>query len=197
MPAILLVVLAFLLGGCVTRDPLVSSAGAVPSGNWRIERQMDRVTGGPLSSAFLVTQNSSSSAIAFTQPAQLQLGCFKDKPIVRLTFRFKVGSTKNAELGYRFDEKPGREPKVRFVEDYKTVVIEDKADVAQFVNDLATSSILYLRIRSLNAGRSSAEFSLNGAPAAIEAALADCPVSPTPGRPAARTSERANHRRAA
>ena len=86
-------------------------------------------------------------------------------------------------LGYRFDEKPGHEIEARFLHDFKTVVIEDKAEVAWFVGELATSSVLYVHIRSLNAGRSTAEFQLAGAPAAIEAAFAGCPT--TPGRPRA------------
>lgn len=166
-----------LLGACAKRDPLVSTAGATPAGNWRIERQVDRVTGAPLSSAILMTSTSSNSAVAFAQPAQLQLLCFKDEPMVRFAFDFKIGSNRNAALGYRFDDKPGHEPKARFLADFTTAVIEDKADVAQFVGELATSNVLYVRIRSLNAGRSTAEFHLNGAPAAIAAAFADCPVA--------------------
>jgi hypothetical protein len=49
-------------------------------------------------------------------------------------------------------------------------------EVAQFVRDLATSRVLYVRIRSLNAPRTSAEFRVDGAPGAIEAGLAGCPV---------------------
>ena len=95
----------------------------------------------------------------------------------------KIGSNKNATLGYRFDEKPGHEPKARFLADFRTAVLEEKAEVAQFVGELATSNLLYVRIRSLNAGRSTAEFRLNGAPAAIEAAFANCPLSADrPGR---------------
>lgn len=40
-----------LLGGCVTRDPAVSVSNTTPSGNWRIERTVDRITGAPLPSA--------------------------------------------------------------------------------------------------------------------------------------------------
>jgi hypothetical protein len=171
----LLAGLAAALGGCQARDPLVSSAQAMPAGNWRIERQVDRITGAPLSSAFLMTRNSSNSAVPFPKPAMLQLSCFKDQPTVRLAFEFKIGSSRNSEFGYRFDQKPGHEIKVRFA-DLKTVVIEDAGEVTRFVTELASSSVLYVRIRSLNAGRSSAEFQLAGAPAAIEAALARCPV---------------------
>jgi hypothetical protein len=59
--------------------------------------------------------------------------------------------------------------------------------VAQFVNELATAELLYIRIRSLNSGRSTAEFRLNGAPAAIEAAYAGCPL----------TAEQKNRRKSA
>jgi hypothetical protein len=178
---------AFVLGACAARDPVVSTAGAIPAGNWRIERQTDRITGSPLASAFLVTRTSSNSAVDFPQPASLHLSCFKQDPVVRIAFQFKIGSNRNAELGYRFDDKPGHEPQVRFVDDYKTVVIEDQAEVARFVSELASSNSLYLRIRSLNHGRSAAEFKLDGAPAAIEAALADCPVQPPkPAKPPAK-----------
>jgi hypothetical protein len=175
---VLAVVAAVALSACAGRDPLVSNASAVPSGDWRIERQVDRITGAPLSSAFVMTKNSSNSQVDFPQPAQLHLLCFKDQPIVRLVFEFKVGSNKNSVLGYRFDEKPGHEINdARFLQDFKTVVIEEKADVAQFVSELATSEVLYVRIRSLNSGRSTAEFHLKGAPAAIEAGYAGCPLS--------------------
>jgi hypothetical protein len=174
--AVLFVIFPILLSACVARDPLVTYAGAVPSGNWRIERQVDRVTGSPLSSAVLMTNRSSNSAVDFPHPAGLQLSCFKDQPIVRLSFDFKVGSNRNAFLGYRFDDKPGRDVDARFLQNFMTVVIEEKADVAQFVGELATSEVLYVRIRSLNFGRSTAEFSLNGAPAAIEAGYAGCPL---------------------
>jgi hypothetical protein len=180
--AVIVVIAALLLGACAARDPLVSTAaGAKASGNWRIERQVDRVTGAPLSSALLPTRSSSHSGAPFPRPAMLQLTCFKDQPLVRLSFEFKVGSNRNSVLGYRFGEKPGRDIEARFLQDYKTVVIEEKDDVAQFVNELATSNVLYVRIRSLNAGRTTAEFQLDGAPAAIESALAECPL-PAPSR---------------
>ncbi len=120
---VLAVVAAVSLSACATRDPFVSTAGATPSGNWRIERQVDRVTGAPLTSALLTTRSSSHSAVPYPRPAVLQLACFKEQPIVRLAFEFKVGSNRNAMLGYRFDEKPGPEIEARFVQDYKTVVI--------------------------------------------------------------------------
>lgn len=171
---------SLLLGACAARDPYVSASAATAVGNWRVERQTDRITGAPLSSAILRTTNSSQSAVAFTRPAALQIGCFKDQPVVRMAFEFKVGSNRNSVLGYRFDEKPGHEIEARFLQDFKTVVIEERQEVVQFVTELATSNLLYIRIRSLNAGRTAAEFRVDGAPAAIEAALAQCPVTAEP-----------------
>src|SRR5437667_281123 len=150
---------SLLLAACGARDPIVSPSALTPSGNWRVETQVDRITGVAIASAYLTTRKSSHTGVAFPQPALLNLTCFKDQPIARFMFQFKVGSTRNAMLGYRFDEKPGRDSvKVRFVEDYMTVVIEDKTEVAQFLKELGTSSSLYVLIRSLNAGRTSAEF---------------------------------------
>ena len=192
---ILAVMAVLVLSACAARDPFVSNAAAVPSGNWRIERQVDRITGAPLSSAYVITKNSSNTLVGLPQPAQLNLLCFKDQPIVRMVFDFKVGSNKESVLGYRFDDKPGHEVEARFLQDFKTVVIEEKANVAQFVNELATSEVLYVRIRSLNSGRTTAEFRLNGGPAAIEAGFAGCPLSTDQGprRKSAQARERSGH----
>jgi hypothetical protein len=87
-------------------------------------------------------------------------------------------------MGYSFDNRPGRQPAVRVVEDYKTIVIEDQDEVRRFASELATANTLYIRIRSLNALRTSAEFQVDGAPEAIAAAYAGCPLKP----PLTRTS---------
>jgi len=169
---------ALLLAAC-SHDPFVNVSNTISSGEWKIERQIDRVTGAPISSAILVTNHVSNGLIIVPPPASMSLGCFKERPIVLIKFAFKIGSTRNADMGYRFDNKPGHEPRVRIVEDYKSVVIEDQGEVARFVNEMATSDGLYMHIRALNAARTSAEFKLAGAPAAIAAAYALCP--PTPG----------------
>ncbi len=163
------------LSGCVTaRDPaVVPTAALKPAGNWRVERQTDRITGAPISSAFLPTR-SSHTRERYPRSAHVQLACFKGEPLVRFAFDVRIGSTRNSEFGYRFDDKPGRTGEVRFLQDYKTVVIEDNTEVARFLNELAKSEKLYILIRSLNAGRTAAEFRLEGAGDAIEQALAGC-----------------------
>jgi len=88
----------------------VAGVNAVSAGNWRIEQSKDRITDAAISSAVLMTRTVSHSTIAFPPPAQMQLGCFKGQPVVIFAFQFKVGSTRNAELGYRFDERPGHQP---------------------------------------------------------------------------------------
>ena len=183
VPCVLSAALALSLGGCAKRDPAVTMADAERAGSWRIERQVDRTTGAPISSARTATDRSSNSMVALPQLAGLQLTCFKEQPIARFEFLFKVGSNRNSELSYRFDDKPGRNADARFLQDRKTVVIEDKAAVAQFAADLANSKMLYVFIRSLNAGRSSAEFRVTGATAALEAGFASCPLTPVQPRP--------------
>jgi hypothetical protein len=170
--------MALLLGACNASDPYVRSAGQVPSGNWRVDRQTDRITGTAVSSAQLMARNSSHSGIDFAQPAGMQLTCFEGHPVVRISFEFKIGSDKNTILGYRFDDKPGRDNvESRVLLGYQIIIIEEKAAVAQFIDDLAGSSVLYIRIRSLNSGRTTAEFRLDGSAVAVQAAFADCPVT--------------------
>jgi hypothetical protein len=174
-----LVAVTVVLGGCVTRDPAVSVSNATPSGNWKIEKTVDRITGAPLPSAQLMTRTSSNSAVRNERPAGLQLTCFEKQPLVRLSFEFKIGSDANTSLGYRFDEKPGRDDVVsRILRGRQVIVIEDRTAVADFIRDLNGARVLYVRIRSLNAGRSTAEFNLDGSAAAVQAAFAGCPLTP-------------------
>lgn len=183
MRLLALVVVALWLGACTARDPYVSNSNTTSSGEWKIERQADRITGNAIASALLWTRNSSHSGVDYAQPAQLQLTCFERNPVVRFSFEFKIGSDKNSALGYRFDDKPGRDNvESRVLLGYTVIVIEDKTAVAQFVDELLSSNRLYLRIRSLNSGRTTAEFNVAGAAAAVQAALAECPVAPLPGQ---------------
>ncbi len=169
--------MALLLAACAGRDPYVSGAfGKIDE--WGTEKHTDRVTGAPVSNSFLVTRKVSYGAILIAPPARLQLICFKEQPAVLIGFDFKIGSTRNAEVAYRFDEKPGHEPHVRIVDDHKTVLIDDPKEVAQFTSELAISEILYLRIRALTAPRTSAEFAVTGAAPMIAAAYANCPRNP-------------------
>lgn len=179
MRGVAFVMMAMVLGACATPDPYVANPATTTSGNWKIEKQVDRITGVPVPSAMLVIDNASNSFAEYARPASMQLTCFEGKPMVRFAFEFKVGTDPNSIIGYRFDEKPGHDNvAARFLQEYRTVVIEDRAAVAAFANELATSSVLVIRIRSLAAGRTTAEFKLDGAPAAIEAAFAGCPLTP-------------------
>ncbi len=183
MRCVALVGVALLTAACQMRDPYVSLSDTTRSGAWQIDRQTDRVTGATLPSAATMGTASSSND-PYPRWAQLQLTCFEKQPLVRFAFAFKVGSDKNSTLGYRFDDKPGHDSaNSRILTGYTVAVIEDRAEVIRFVEELATSQILYVRIRSLNAGRTSAEFKLDGAPAAIAAGFADCPPTSPPPQP--------------
>lgn len=179
MTVLLCANLGAVLGACQMRDPYVAAPAMATSGNWKIERQVDRVTGLPMPSATNIINNASNTFAERPSEASLQLTCFDGKPLVRFAFAFKVGTDANSIIGYRFDEKPGHDNvAARFLQEYRTVVIEDRAAINTFVNELATSATLVVRLRSLNAGRTIADFKLDGAPAAIEAAFAGCPLTP-------------------
>lgn len=171
--------MAVALAGCL-RDPYVGGGLARISGNWQIERAEDRVAGRPVSRASLYTRRSSHSRVSYPLSASMQLTCFRQQPIVKFEFETRVGSNRTSTLGYRFDDRPGRDVAARFLNDFRTVVIEDRAEVSRFVGELAASEQVYVRIDSLNAGRSAAEFQLNGAAAAINAGFAECPLDAPP-----------------
>ena len=168
---------------------MVIGASSVTSGKWRIERAIDRITNAPVSSTTTISVAADNSRVDYPRPAVMQLACFKGGPVVRFGFQFKIGSTRNSQFGYAFDRNPGHEPEVRFIDGYTSVVIEDPPEVARFAEQMAQARSVYVRIRSLNAGRSSAEFLLEGAPDALLAAYADCPLTKDPpGRKPAKTA---------
>lgn len=171
------------LSGCAARDPYVTgSDGATRVGSWRIERGEDRVTGLPISSSALPASVTTSTQHLIARNALLQLLCFQNAPVVRIAFNDRVGSNRNSMLGYRFDDRPGKEAEARFLRDYKTVVIEDPDEVAAFAEAVTSARQLYVRIRSLNNPRTSAEFTLAGGAEAVKAAYAGCPVKQTAKR---------------
>jgi len=185
-----LVCAACLSSGCIKRDPMVIGASSVTSGKWQIERAIDRITNAPVSSAMTVSIAADNSRVDYPLPAVMQLTCFKGEPVVRFAFQFKIGSTRNSQFGYTFDKDPGYEPEVRFIDGYTSVVIEDQREVARFAQQMAHARSVYVRIRSLNAGRSSAEFLLDGANDAMQAAYASCPIANNPpGRKPAKTAK--------
>lgn len=185
--ALIGVLVAALLGGCV-RDPFVEFDQDTRSGDWWIARAIDRVTGDELPAAYVFASASNSNE-DFPLASSLQLTCLGQQPIVRFAFAFKLGRTRNSVLGYRFDDKPGHENVPSRIAT-QVVVIEDKAAVAQFVSELKGSSKLYMRLRSLTAGRSSAEYPLVGSEEAVQAAFSKCSMqaSPPPSQPQGRNS---------
>lgn len=177
MRCVAFVGMAVLLGACA-RDPYVTNTGEDKIGSWRVARQIDRVIASELPSATVISLGS-NTYVPGVKYATLQLTCHDGRPLVRFGFDFKIGSDKNAFFGYRFDNKPGRDGvESRILLGYQVIVIEDKDAVAQFLNDLTGSSRLYMRIRSLTGGRTSAEFPVDGSDSAVKAAFAECSGAP-------------------
>ncbi len=182
-----MVVVSLGLGGCI-RDPYVTNDYESRSGEWWISRQIDRVTGAELPSASVYDYASNTNE-DFPKLSSFQLTCLDGKPIVRFAFAFKVGNDRDTVLGYRFDDRPGHENvESRVLLGKKLVVIEEKAALAQFMSELPGSEKLYIRLRSMILGRTSAEYLLEGSEAAIHAAFANCPMPPLPSQPQRRTS---------
>lgn len=187
MRAILLIGLALAAGACVTRDASVQlTAPPTSSGAWKIEQRIDRISGEPAPVASIITSRTTFTWTSNFYAAGIELACFEKRPVIRIVFGHRIGSKKNSNVAYRFDEKPGREPEARILPDYKTIVIDDKAEVARFIEDLASANLLLVRVNSLFAGRATAEFRVQGAPPAIETITAGCPLPNASKRTAAR-----------
>lgn len=176
-------VLGISLGGCF-RDPYVMTNNETRNGDWWIARQVDRVTGTALPSATVFAEASNSNA-DFPRVSSLQLTCIDRKPLIRFAFDFKIGTDRNSVLGYRFDDKPGHDDvSSRLLRGRQIIVIEDQKTIASFVSELANSKWLHVRIRSIDGGRTAADYPLEGVSAAIRAAFSSCemPDPPLPER---------------
>lgn len=171
---------SLLLGGCA-RDPFVTQKGETRSGEWWIPHQIDRITGERLPSAYVFAEASNSN-IDYPRVSSLLLTCLeKNEPVIRFAFDFKIGSNRETVLGYRFDDKPGHEDVLaRVVRGNQIMVIESRAAIARFVSELAGARVLYVRIRSINGGRTAVEYPLEGAGAAVRAAFAACDMPDPP-----------------
>lgn len=172
--------LGLMLAGCLSRGPIVTpvSGPAQTPSAWNIDKRIDRISGKPVATAYVVTVRTSYDATRDHRPAGLELRCFEDRPVVLAQFVTRIGANRSAVLEYRFDQNPGRRAKARFLPNYKGIAIEERAAVAQFVDELKSAKAMVLRVTSLFAGQSTAVFHVHGAPAAIAAAYANCPLAP-------------------
>ena len=106
--------------------------------------------------------------------ALLQLVCLKNKPLIHVMFAFQIGSKADSEILYRFDEKPMQPVEARILRGLRIFVIENKTEVKQFLDGLATANALYIQISSLDKGGTSAEFRVAGAQQGIDVLTAYC-----------------------
>lgn len=177
--AALLMVAGLGLGGCA-RDALVTPLGETRSGEWYIAHQVDRISDTELPSSTLFSLASNSN-YDWPRVSSLQLTCFDGMPLIRFAFDVKIGTSRNTALAYRFDDKPGHEDvESRVVRNNQIVVIEDTAAIATFVSEMAGARNLYVRVRSINGGRTAVEYPLAGSAAAVRAAFGRCKMPPPP-----------------
>lgn len=168
------------LGGC-TRDPFVTEKDETRIHEWWIPHQIDRVTGAALPSAYVYGEASNSN-VEYPRVSSLLLTCMPgNRPLIRFAFDFKIGSLLNTTLGYRFDDLPGHDiVPTRVVRGNQIIVIEEPDAVASFVAELEKAATLYVRIRSINGGRTAVDYPVRGAWGAVRAAFANCAMAPPP-----------------
>ncbi len=165
------------LAACSVGPEPKLTATAGPLSNWEVILASDAIFGQSRIATLRMNYNV-NLATGDIRTGAFDLMCFKKSPLVRLRFNYKVGSNKSANLAYRFDDNQGVEPKARFLRDFSTIVIDDPSEVRRFLVELTSASKLVMRVDSLIVGRTNIEMNVQGAPAAIEAALAACPLPP-------------------
>lgn len=169
--------LSLFLGACAQDLARTEPEPKKPdTGQWKLERRHDPVSGSEVVTAWLSISRFHILSGNFYE-SEVQLMCFRSRPVIRLRFNLRVGSDRTAALAYRFDENPGRYAKAKFFAREKLIVIDDKKEVAEFVDQLQSAQTLLLRITRLRAGTFTAKFPVHGASHAVEAAFAECPVT--------------------
>ena len=146
------------------------------TGQWQFERRNDPVSGLEVVTAWLSISRFHILSGNFYE-GEVELMCFRTRPVIRLRFNMRIGSGRTAALAYRFDENPGRFAKAKFFAREKLIVIDDKKEVSEFVDQLQSAQNLLLRVTRLRAGTFTAKFPVHGASHAIEVAFAECPVT--------------------
>jgi hypothetical protein len=166
------------LGACAGDTVRTTTPEKPDTGQWKFERRPDPITGAQVTTAWL--HISRYQFLGESYEGELQLACFKTRPVIRLAFNLKVGSDRTAALAYRFDENKGRFAKAKFFSREKIILIDNKEEVTEFVDQLRSAQILFLRVTRLRAGTFTAKFPVHGASHAIDAAFAECQVNEKP-----------------
>jgi hypothetical protein len=166
--AFLALFMVSLLGACAGTNPLGPGAEVMSSGEWQISKATDSVSGEKAANIQLISNKTSQGSLTFPGGAKLQLVCFNGQAVAHFQFGFQIGSKADSEISYRFDDKPAHTIKPHILRGLEMMVIENKAEVSQFMKELATANTLYLTINSLAKGSSAASFNVTGAAPAIE-----------------------------
>ncbi|RAI39210.1 hypothetical protein [Rhodoplanes roseus] len=175
---------ALAVSGCFEHDrSLVKARPDDTSGSWRVEHEIDRITGHPITSASVITRVTNNTKGLQTFPAAVSLICSRGRLYVQFEFGLRVGAERNSTLAYRVDDRLGAEAEVSFLQDHKTVHINEPQAVAKFVADVSPGSMLLVRTSSPFGGRTFGEFRIVGAAAAFAPLLEACPLpAGSPGK---------------
>jgi hypothetical protein len=168
------VVVSALLGICAGRDALIATAGAESSGDWQITAKVDGAAKTKIFNVKVEARKTTHDGLFLPPDALLQLVCLKNQPLIHVMFAFQIGSKADSEILYRFDDKPMQPVEARILRGLKIFVIEEKAEVKQFLDGLATANAVYIAISSLDKGGTSAEFRVAGAQPGIDLLSTNC-----------------------
>lgn len=163
------VVLSLLLGMCTGPDSPIATAAAEPSGDWQITAKVDDAAKTKVFNVKVEARKTTHDGLFLPPDALLQLVCLKGQPLIHVMFAFQIGSKADSD-----DDKPMQPVEARILRGLKIFVIEEKAEVKQFLDGLATANALYIAISSLDKGGTSAEFRVAGAQRGIDLLSTNC-----------------------
>lgn len=141
---------------------------------WRWVESVDPITDAPVRHAYVATVEI-ADALLGTEEARVMLTCISGNASITVDWSFKAAGSANLVLEYRFDGRPGRRLKARYVNRTRQRS-EHQGDVRQFLADAGRSNRLMVRVDSDLSGPSSATFAAGAGPDMVARFAAACPA---------------------
>jgi hypothetical protein len=139
------------------------------------EEQRDKITDVPIYVGYVHTLQTSIAGSSELDVATVLVYCVGPEPAIEFRRGHPAAGSKNLNVAFRFEGQPGHNTKARYLNrtEQRTT---DVSDVRLFLDGLAKSSRLYVRVTSDLYGISSASFKLRGGTEIVERLRKACPV---------------------
>jgi hypothetical protein len=164
------------LSACHSTAPAMADMlDAVFGTRWRWAESVDPISDAPVRQAYVATVDIAGRLLG-TDESRVLLTCVDGKASITIDWSFRVAGSANLVVEYRFDGRPGRSLKARYVNRTRQQSA-DIGDVRLFLSDARQATRLFVRVDSDLYGPSSATFAAAAGPDMVRRFVAACPAA--------------------